>query len=343
MTKLGEALGPEHLPETVPPDMHPVLRHILEREQAGSVRGERDDSRVIALTVEGGGHRGSISAGMLVGMEAMGLMDSVDVIYGVSSGSLNGSYAATGQAALGATNYEETANKGFANKWRLLRGRPVIDFDRLFVRIMQERKPYDERGFEDGPEFRAIAVDLAEESVEVLQNFDGIEDMSQAVRVSCAIPVLSAPATFRGRAYADGGLLDPLPYDTALRDGATDVLALRTRPADYRKSEHLPVSVSEALYRLPAGEEVARLIARQPRLYNDYINRLEALSAGPSSVKQIVPAEGTANIGRTEHSVDKVRAGLMAGMAAVARAFGAPQAELFWQPRPYVVKDHPTS
>ena len=49
--------------------------------------------------------RGVVSAGMCVLLEQAGLIDAIDVIYGVSSGALNGSFTAAGQAALGATNY----------------------------------------------------------------------------------------------------------------------------------------------------------------------------------------------------------------------------------------------
>jgi hypothetical protein len=42
-----------------------------------------------------------ISAGRCLLLEKAGLVDAVDVIYGTSSGALNGSFTAAGQAALG--------------------------------------------------------------------------------------------------------------------------------------------------------------------------------------------------------------------------------------------------
>jgi hypothetical protein len=42
---------------------------------------------------------GAASGGMCAALEALGLIDSFDVIYGSSSGSMNASYTAAGQAA----------------------------------------------------------------------------------------------------------------------------------------------------------------------------------------------------------------------------------------------------
>jgi len=43
--------------------MHDVLRVLAERARAGSQPGRRDDGFRVALAIEGGGMRGTISAG----------------------------------------------------------------------------------------------------------------------------------------------------------------------------------------------------------------------------------------------------------------------------------------
>jgi predicted patatin/cPLA2 family phospholipase len=339
MARLGEQLGPEHLPETIPADAHPVMRHILERQQAGSVRGERDDERVIALTVEGGGHRGTISAGMLIGFDAMGLMPAVDIIYGVSSGGLNATYAAAGQAALGATNYEDTANHHFAGGLNLLKSGTMVNFDVLFEEAMAGRKPHDEDKLSAGPEFRAVAVDPERSSVEILKDFDSVDQMVLALRASCAIPVFSRPFRYGGRMLSDGGLMAPLAHREALEDGATDVLALRTQPAGYRRPIRVPTPIMEIIYRRRLSKDIAHLVAEHAPIYNAAADDIEELSAEPGPVFQIAPHEEIHHIARAERSITKVRAGLVAGTTAVAAAFGAPEVDLHWQPVPYVIRD----
>lgn len=42
----------------------------------------------IGLAIEGGGMRGCVSAGMTAALMSLGLMDSIDAVYGSSAGSL---------------------------------------------------------------------------------------------------------------------------------------------------------------------------------------------------------------------------------------------------------------
>ena len=85
------------------------------------------------------------------------------------------------------------------------------------------------------PTSRAVAVSATRAELRVLRDFESAADLLGAVRASCAIPVLTgAPPTYRGEPMVDGGLLEPIPYRTALREGATHVLVLRSREASYR-------------------------------------------------------------------------------------------------------------
>lgn len=330
MIRLSDRIGPEHLPETMPPETHPVLKLALERQQSGSRRGERDDGRVLALAVEGGGTRGTLSSGMCVTLEATGLVDAVDVVYGISSGALNGMYTAAGQAAIGANNYENTANRQFVDRLRWLWGRPVVDFDYLFNYI-SESNPLSEDGLAEGPEFRTLAVDLEEKSLELLQDFEDTGELMLGARASSSIPVLSEPTVFRGRPMLDGGLLEPIPYETALDEGATDVLALRTRPAEARKKQ-------EKAGRLIRGDkDLAKMVLGQHAVYNRMAEDLEALSKQEDSgVFQITPPPNVIKISRSERSVANIRAGLAVGSAVCAAAFDLKPTELLWPPVPYL-------
>ncbi len=61
---------------------HPVVTALLERARSGSQPGRRTDGHRIALVVEGGAMRGVVSGGMVAGLEALGLRDAFDVVYG---------------------------------------------------------------------------------------------------------------------------------------------------------------------------------------------------------------------------------------------------------------------
>ena len=174
--------------------------------------------------------RGAVSAGMCLVLEAAGLMSSVDRVYGCSSGALSGCFAAAGQASLWATSFEDCARREFIDRSRALRGRPMLDLDFLFDEVIARRRPLSEAGLAVGPEFRAVAVSASRAQLRVLRDFESAADALAAARASCSIPVLTGtPPIYRGEPTVDGGLLEPIPYRTALRDGATHVLVLRSR------------------------------------------------------------------------------------------------------------------
>lgn len=54
----------------------------------------------IGLSLEGGGMRGCVGAGMLAAINHLGLRDAFDVVYGSSAGSLMGAFFLSGQTPL---------------------------------------------------------------------------------------------------------------------------------------------------------------------------------------------------------------------------------------------------
>lgn len=310
---------------------HPVVELLLERKRQGSQRGKRTDGRVLALAVEGGGLRGTVSAGMCIALEAAGLLDAVDVIYGTSSGALNGSFTTSGQAMLGATNYEDSASRQLFNPLRLLVGRAPVNFDFLFDEVIRNRRPYDERAFWQGPKFTAVAVDPFKRAVRTLADYKTMDELMRAVRVSCSMPLLTGrPLQYKGHILIDGGMLEPMPYESALREGATDVLVLRSRPARDRKLSSTPKPIRKLLRRIP-GINAVSLLSDSSTVYNRQAADLQKLSAqADSHVYQIAPSQGNKKVRMVGYSVKAVRQGLLAGAQVAARALNLPDPKLHW-------------
>jgi predicted patatin/cPLA2 family phospholipase len=314
-------------------DEHPIVGLMLARASDGSRRGERTDGARIALAIEGGGSCGVVSGGMCLLLEKTGLIDAVDLIYGTSSGALNGSFTASGQAALGATNYMDVTSPQFANPLRVLTGRSVIDFAFLFDDLISTRKPYDMSGFAAGPDFRALCVDLGTSAVLVLRDFRDAQDLTAAVRASCSLPLLADPAeSFRDIPVADGSLIESIPYATALRADATHVLVLRSRSAEHRQEQY-PRALIE-LARRAAHPAVAQLLQERPARYNTEAEHMASLRNGDPRLLQIAPPTGT-RVSNIERSGNAIRLGLAAGVRAAADTFGLAPIEVLWQPELY--------
>lgn len=263
--------------------------------------------------------RGSVSAGMCVALEAAGLIPSFDRIYGCSAGSLNGSFSAAGQAALGASTYEDSADRRFIDPRRLIRGRPVVDLDLLFEELLAARRPFSAEGLARGPDFRAVTVSPRGGEVRVLRDFRDTDELLGAVRASCSVPMISGePPRFRGERLLDGGFLESVPYRAALRDGATHVLVLRSRPAAHRLA---PVGRLAELVVRRTHRELVPLVAARAQRYNRDADELAWLSRQPpghAPVAQVTVLPGRRLVDHLSTDVECIRACMRLGAEAIA-------------------------
>ena len=314
----------------------PVLSVILRRAESGSLPGRRSDGHVVALAIEGGGMRGVVSAGMSAVLEEAGLVGAFDRIYGCSAGAITGCFTAAGQAVLWATTFEDAASREFIDPARVLRRRPVLDLGFLFGTVIGERKPPSDAGLTRGPELRVLAVSTHDASLRVLGGFRDTAELLTAVRVSCAIPVIGgAPPTYRGESMVDGGLLEPIPYATALREGASHVLVLRTRDAEHRvreRSRFAELAVSRY------HPELRPLVVTGGARYNRDADALQALARrpdGPAVTQVAVPADSRL-VRRLSTDRGRIAESLRLGATAMASALYGEPARLMWRPVPYL-------
>jgi hypothetical protein len=69
-------------------EVHPVLALIAERLAAGGGPGAHGDGHRLAPAIEGGGMRGTITAGMALGVHERGLTPVFDDVYGSSAAAI---------------------------------------------------------------------------------------------------------------------------------------------------------------------------------------------------------------------------------------------------------------
>lgn len=259
--------------------------------------------------------RGAVTAGMCVALERAGLLLAFDRVYGCSSGALAGCYAAAGQAELWARSFEDAACRAFIDPRRALRRRPVLDLEYLFGTVCGSRRPLSAAGMAQGPELRTVAVTADTGEQRVLAGFAEPAEALAAVRASCTIPLVAGgPTTFRGEPLVDGGMIEPIPYRTALREGATHVLVLRSRHARWRAVERRTLA-ERALGR--AHPALAPLLDRCHAGYNA---DAEALAEGHDArVAQVAPPAGARLVGRFSTDAPRIAHSVALGAACMAR------------------------
>lgn len=315
---------------------HPVVQVLRDRVHAGSRPGARTDPYRVALVVEGGAMRGVVSGGMVTGLEALGLRDAFDVVYGSSAGACAGAYFLAGQARSGARLYFEAVNnRRFINPLRGLQRRAIVDLDYLFDSVLRERQPLDFDAFQ------ASSVDLVVLASHVdaehgdgghveavrLSDFADLDDLMGALHASSRMPVVGgAPFTYRGLRYWDAAITQPVPIHAALSDGCTHILVLLTLPRDTRPGR---LGLLDRLLVAPRVSTTSPSLARMYRTRSDryratcqLILEQSSSRAGPPYVEGVAADASTPLIGRTETRTPLLVAAARAGGNAVFSAFG---------------------
>ncbi len=280
---------------------------ILERQARGSTPNDRDDGHHLVLAVEGGGMRGAVSSGMLLALEQLGMRDCFDAVVGTSAGAIAGAFFAIGQGTKGSVLYYRVLNSDrFVDRRRLLRKGIVLDIDYLVGEAM------DEHGFDwdalvesDVPVWATVSPAEPGQAPR-LHRLDGDAAECRAIlAASASLPVVSGPNRLvDGVACVDGGLLEPVPWVSAVGLGATHVLVARSRDFIRTGEPELPNILERAavprVVRRINGEHVAELVNRSPERFWMNTESLRAVIDGeadpigprqaPVEIAAVVPA-----------------------------------------------------
>jgi predicted patatin/cPLA2 family phospholipase len=235
-----------------------VLRVLRERLRAGSTPGNRADGLRVALAIEGGGMRGTVSAGMALALHEVGLLPAFDAVYGASAGAITAAWLVSSRPE-GLLGWAEPTYAKELIRWRaLLRGRPVVDIRTLIEVVYQTQWPMDFQSvLASDVEYHPLATDAATgASTDLRPLIDDPAELRLALRASASLPFLAGPPVrLRDRRFYDAGVAESIPFRTPLAQGATHVLVLRSR---------LPLTVATRVDGVPVPHppRSIRLLAR---------------------------------------------------------------------------------
>lgn len=268
---------------------------ILDRLDEGSLPGHRNDGHHVVLAVEGGGMRGAVSSGMLLALEQLGLRNSFDAVVGTSAGAIAGSFFVTGQGTSGSVLYYTVLNsERFVDRRNLVRGKAVMDLDYLFDDAL------DRHGFQwadliesDIPMWATVTPAEPDDETRLLRAGDNEDYARQVLAASASLPVIAGPSRFIGdRTYIDGGMIEAVPWSSAIDLGATHVLVARSRGFN-KDGEVEPLNIFERV-------TVPRLVRRMhgAHVTNIVNNAAERFWNSTESLRAIINGEGTPMSGK---------------------------------------------
>ncbi len=280
--------------DVVVPFDHEVLKLIEKRFKTKSKPGSRaiDDNDNLALSIEGGGMRGAVSAGMASAISVLGLSDCFDSIYGSSAGSVVGAYFVSRQMCIDVyTQVLTAAKKSFVCKLRLASSlasnlldqalnntifsknlNPAMNISFVLDSIMDPNdglRPLDMEMFrlnDQRQPLRIVTSCVRDGKMETqclgsreMDFFDVVHNETGAILASASsmadgkrhglfacletsmtVPAATGPplpllrhkdleGNLTSRCF-DAFCYEPIPYRSAVEEGATHVLVLKTRP-----------------------------------------------------------------------------------------------------------------
>ena len=267
------------------------------------------------------------------GVFAAGVLDaftdkrfkSFEGYYGVSAGALNLISFLSNQRGRNLDIYTGTClEPRFISLARHIRGGNLFDLDWFFERISKQFT-IDSRRFYQTLEKNALTVVTTCTRTgypvyhEITPDTDK-DEMFEILKASSALPMIyRSPITVDGRTLMDGSLSDPLPVIRAIEDGFKNLVIIRTRESNYRKS----ASSSNRLlaWQFRKQPALSSVIRQQYEIYNETLDQLDEFRKKGITITEICP-ETPLNSTRSTRNRNRLVADYHRGYAIGYNLFG---------------------
>jgi predicted patatin/cPLA2 family phospholipase len=280
-----------------------TVRDLLRmRRETHSIRAHRADPHHLALVIEGGGMRGVVASAMTTALQKRSLLNSFDSIHGSSAGACAGAYFLAGQAGLSTrTYYEDINNRRFINRWRPAIGRPVLNTHFLIDHVMRVIKPLDvNQILSAGDVLHVVTTDAQSGEARIYNQFRNIEHFFSVLKASITIPVMAgAPVEVDGVRLVDGGMVQQIALQSAIRAGASHVLVLMTRKqGGLERQDRTPqLALESLLLRLFLNAKLAAVYRDRNQDINKVLALIQDTSQNPR-IEAIVRPAHASNVDR---------------------------------------------
>lgn len=229
------------------------------------------------LIVEGGGMKCAYSAGVLDVFIENGM--DFDYVSGVSAGSACAASFLAGQRERNRRFYSiHSMSKKYAGVENLMKTGSFFGLDYIYSTLTNSdgADPLDFPALMANPaEFEVVATDAVTGHAVYFDKSDMSQDHYEAIKASCALPVMSNPQVVNGREYFDGGVSDSIPIQRAYEKGVRKAVVIFSKPEGYlmQPQKHRPI-YSVALHRYPA---IVYRLNHRHEFYNRQITKVRKL------------------------------------------------------------------
>lgn len=256
------------------------------------------------LILEGGGMRGIYTAGVLDVLMEENLY--FPYVIGVSAGACHAiSYVSKQKHRSKNAVLRFIDDPRYISRKNLILKGSIMDMDFIFNDIPNKYEFFDYDTFFDH-DIRCIVVVTDGNTGEAVyldaKAKRDREYLSNIVRASSSIPLLTKPVWIDGIPFLDGGMADSVPLRKSVEDGNTKHIVVLTKPFGYRKSP----SKVEWFYRKKYKDnpKLAQVLIHRYTYYNQTMSELDELER-LKNILVIRPSQD-AHVGRMEKNKKKL-------------------------------------
>ena len=220
----------------------------------------------------GGGLRGIYGAGIFDACLDMNI--DFDYCIGVSAGSANIASYIAGQRGRNRKFYTVFSfRKEYMSLYNLVKKGSFVDLEYIYATLSNEggEYPLDFDAVKNSDKiFKVVATNALSGQPVYFDKSDMSKNNYDAIKASCALPVVNRPYPFAGGKYYDGGISDPIPVSRAFFDGCDKVVVILTRPRDYYRDGKLESKTSLVIKnKYPLASEA---LANRHTVYNKQLD-----------------------------------------------------------------------
>ena len=227
----------------------------------------------IGLVLEGGGHRGIYTAGILDVFAQNNI--SFDGIMGVSAGCIHGVSFLSGQIGRSVRYTTKFCNNpSYMSFKSLIKTGDFFNVDFCYYKLPETLDPFDNDAFDKNPTpFYAVCSDVKTGKA-VYHKCDSVRgEKIKWIQASASMPLAAKIVKIDGGEFLDGGITDSIPIKKMQELGYSKNIVILTQEAGYRKKANSLLPLIKRVYK--KYPELINAIQNRHIIYNQQLDYLE--------------------------------------------------------------------
>lgn len=257
----------------------------------------------VSLVLEGGAMRGSFTAGVI-----SLLMDkeiTFPYVIGISAGASNAlNYVSKQKERARICFVEMVSRPEYYGIRHFIRGNGIFNTKFLYDELPMKVLPYDYKAFFASDIFIKLGAVHAKSASMRYWSREEIKTphgLNMRLRASSSMPLVMPITKIDGEDYVDGGVVDSIPIEEAIRDGNEKQVVVLTQQKGYIKERQKLNPVTK--FWLRDYPKLLDAISNRHLVYNRTIKRIEDLEKQGNA---FVIRPGRKLVSRTETNTDRL-------------------------------------